>query len=138
MNLFDGEDIKDVVGYERKYAVTSYGRVWSYKRRIWLKPMISKTPGKRSTKNPTKYVRVNLRNWEGVRKFWFIHILVGLVFVQGRTSFKHEINHKDGDSSNNHKDNLEWCSHSYNMVHAFASGLKDSPDPYKYKRSVCA
>lgn len=43
--------------------------------------------------------------------------------------FKHEIppkmviNHKDGDMSNNHIDNLECITQSENIKHAYASGL---------------
>lgn len=34
-----------------------------------------------------------------------------------------KINHKDGNTTNNLADNLEWVSHSENMLHAYATGL---------------
>lgn len=34
-----------------------------------------------------------------------------------------EVNHKDGDKHNNHVWNLEWCSHSLNMKHAYENDL---------------
>ena len=34
-----------------------------------------------------------------------------------------EINHKDGNGMNCDADNLEWCTHSYNVKHAFDTGL---------------
>ncbi|AUR94303.1 HNH nuclease [Vibrio phage 1.193.O._10N.286.52.C6] len=34
------------------------------------------------------------------------------------------INHIDGDKTNDHADNLEWCSGSQNQRHAIATGLK--------------
>ena len=35
-----------------------------------------------------------------------------------------EVNHKDGDKSNNRLDNLEWCQGSYNVRHSLDTGLK--------------
>lgn len=34
-----------------------------------------------------------------------------------------DVNHIDGDKSNNRADNLEWCDRSYNLKHAYALGL---------------
>ena len=35
------------------------------------------------------------------------------------------INHKDGNKQNNRAENLEWCSYSENMEHAYKSNLID-------------
>ena len=34
-----------------------------------------------------------------------------------------DVNHIDGDKSNNRADNLEWCDRSYNLKHAYDIGL---------------
>ena len=52
-----------------------------------------------------------------------IHRLVGLIFVPNPNLYK-EINHKDGNKQNNNMNNLEWCSRSYNVKHAFDNKLK--------------
>ena len=38
MDLRRNEKIKDVKSYEGLYAVTTLGRVWSYRSKKWLKP----------------------------------------------------------------------------------------------------
>lgn len=47
------------------------------------------------------------------RKFG-IHRLVAAAFVPNPNNYK-EVNHKDEDKTNNNANDLEWCSHKYNM-----------------------
>lgn len=44
------------------------------------------------------------------------------------------VNHKDGDKKNNNLENLEWCTHSQNMQHAYDTGLRHSPVVKAYAR----
>jgi hypothetical protein len=58
-----------------------------------------------------------------------LHRLICMVFhpIEGKNSMEDyqglEVNHKDGDNHNNSADNLEWCTHSENMIHAYSTGL---------------
>ena len=45
-----------------------------------------------------------------------------------------EVNHIDGNKQNNNVNNLEWCSHSYNMKEAYKLGLVKPP--IKHKKSL--
>lgn len=59
------------------------------------------------------------------RKHMKVHRLVCLTWVgQPPNSNFTDVNHKDGNSLNNHFNNLEWCTKSQNQRHAIKEGLK--------------
>lgn len=104
--------VKDFEGY---YEVSNLGRVKRLKgyqclgERI-LKPSLS-----------IGYSVVNLQR-PGKRKVTKVHSLVMRAFVSQRPR-KQEVNHKDGNKSNNHLANLEYVTRSQNQKHAFENGL---------------
>mgnify|MGYP002771064338 CR=1 FL=1 len=54
----------------------------------------------------------------------YVHRLVAMHFVENPKPDKYkEVNHIDGDKSNNNADNLEWCNRKKNMEHASKNGL---------------
>ena len=75
-----------------------------------------------------------LKSWDNGRGYLIlrigektkaVHRLVAEVFlrqVEGLT----EVNHKDGDKKNNHVSNLEWCSRSQNIQHAYDNELRSA------------
>ncbi len=50
------------------------------------------------------------------------HRIVAITFLDNPNNLP-EVNHKDGNKSNNNVDNLEWVSREENQLHAFATGL---------------
>ena len=54
-----------------------------------------------------------------------VHALVMLAFVGPPNGLW--INHKDGDGTNNHLSNLEYCTPKQNMEHAVRTGLAAPP-----------
>lgn len=52
----------------------------------------------------------------------YLHRLVAEKFLPNLQGFT-DINHKDGNKQNNHINNLEWCTRSHNMKHAYCKGL---------------
>ena len=94
--------MKDVVGYEGIYAVTSCGKVWSYKSEKFLKPRA----------NNYGYLYVNLSK-NGKIKSYHIHRLVAMAYIPNPENLP-QINHRDENKTNNCLQNLEWCNCNYN------------------------
>lgn len=102
---------KPVIGYEKLYKISNLGRIKSLKYRGGKKQKIL------STYNVHGYKRVRLFDGITVRSTG-VHRIVAEAFLANPDS-KQFVNHKDGNKSNNHLDNLEWATRSENAVHAF-------------------
>lgn len=103
MDIYANEVWKDIKGYS-KYQISSYGRVWSKKRQIYLKQY----------KNNSGYLTVSLSADNGKVKRELIHRLVAIAFLENPNNYPC-VNHKDEDKENNHLTNLEWCDKKYNI-----------------------
>lgn len=111
------EVYKPIKGYEGQYAISNYGNVRSTP--VDGKPtrLLKQETTKR---NHTSYRRVALCKNGKVTRF-SVHRLVAITFITRGCSKPH-INHKDSNGENNSLKNLEWCTHSENMIHAAAVG----------------
>lgn len=94
-----------------KYNVFSDGRVWSNIVNRFMAYDV----------NSKGYHRVGLIGKMG-RKHVTVHRLVAQCFLKN-VGNKAQVNHIDGDKLNNDVGNLEWCSNSENMRHAWRTGL---------------
>ena len=122
------EQFLSVVGYEGIYEVSSFGRVRVLPR-TW-KSGINTTqsrPGKilSQSSNTDGYKCVTLIK-NGKTKGFKVHRLVAIAFITCKDSTL-EVNHIDGDKAYNSLENLEWCSHTENMLHARKEGLWKLP-----------
>lgn len=110
---------KPVKGYEGLYDVSDAGRVRSLKR--------TTTNGRILTLHTSQqngYVYATLCK-NGVKRSKRVHRLVMTAFAPDTE--KPQINHKDGNKTNNALCNLEWCTGKENMAHAYATGLEKAP-----------
>lgn len=127
----DQEIWKDVVGYEGYYQVSNIGRVRSCDR-IYVSHYTDgrgnvtvNRKGKimRQQKNVEGYYRVQLSK-NDVRDFIGVHRLVAMAFVSNPNPKKFNmVNHIDGNTGNNHVNNLEWIDNRGNQIHTIRTGL---------------
>lgn len=65
------------------------------------------------------YIRVNLPHPTGSVG---LHRLLAIAFIHNPNNYK-IVNHKNGIGSDFSLENLEWCSQSQNIKHAYSAGL---------------
>ena len=124
---------KTIVGYEELYEVSNTGKVRSRDRKTLrgirkgreLKPSIIHQG----------YYSVSLCNG-GCVKYARVNRLVAEAFCEKREGCD-QVNHKDGNKLNNHADNLEWCTRSENMIHAYQNGLQTKTSKGVVRKIVC-
>ncbi len=103
--------MRDIEGYEGKYAITREGEVWSFKNNKFLKA----SPDGRG------YRAVGLCN-NSQQKVHKNHILLAKAYIPNPEN-KPFLNHKNGIKTDNHIENLEWCTGKENLAHARKTGL---------------
>lgn len=101
---------KPVVGWEKYYKISSFGRILTIGK--YSDGRVYKDKIKAQRKNKTGYFYVNLcRN--GKTKTITIHRLVAIAFIPNPNGYKC-VDHIDTDRTNNHVSNLRWCTHEMN------------------------
>ena len=116
---------KDIKGYEGCYQISNFGRVKSIPRIISTGCNSLKSWKGRIMKltvDSLGYLAVHLSKG-GKAKMYKVHRLVASSFLLNSDN-KPQINHKNGIKTDNRIKNLEWCTPSENIKHAFDNGLK--------------
>jgi len=107
--------------YPSRYGITKGGRIFRYAgmsygghrlKGKWLSTFISSSR--------SAYMVVGIRG--GQR---YVHRLLGEAFIPNPEN-KPQINHIDGDKSNNNLSNLEWVTLSEQRKHAWDNGLMEN------------
>lgn len=110
---------KDIVGYEGIYQISSFGRIKSLSREVFMKgkyPFQSTEKILNPSLNNLGYQIVTLSK-EGKGKLHKTHQLVALMFLNHKTDGTHKvvIDHIDNNKLNNAVDNLQLISHRKNI-----------------------
>lgn len=102
---------KDVQGFEGIYVINQFGTVKSLPRTVHRSLNGDISYQGKTLKHVLRngYPSVYLLN-----KYYLVHRLVAMAFVENPNNYS-EINHKDENPLNCSYDNLEWCTHKYNI-----------------------
>lgn len=95
--------MKDIKGYEGRYAATADGRIWSHISQKYLK----------GADNGHGYLCVQLSDASGERHTKKIHRLIAETLIPNPEGLI-DVNHKDNCRTNNSIDNLEWVTRKEN------------------------
>lgn len=103
---YTDEDFREVMGYSG-YRVSRNGVVLSKRFNRPLKQY----------RNEDGYMMCSLSK-EGISRTVRVHRLVAMAFVPNPNNLP-QVNHKDGNKTNNSFDNLEWVDNSGNIIHRY-------------------
>lgn len=98
-------------GFYDCYAISNKGNLKNLRTNHILKPSTNKD-GYKSVLLSKNGKKMSIR----------IHRLVALYFLENPNKYP-DVNHKNGIKDDNRVENLEWCSKSMNMRHAYDTGL---------------
>ena len=120
-------EIWKVIKEYPNYMISNYGNIKSLNYKRTGKEQILKQS---INGRGYCYVNVSIKN---KYKNISIHREVAKAFIP-TDNVKMDINHKDGNKTNNYVDNLEWCTRSYNIQHAYNNGFKKGGKGMAYKK----
>lgn len=101
---------------DNKYSISNFGNVISNKTRN------TKNIKKAITKKGYEIISIYTN---GVQKTMSVHTLVATHFIDNPLSLL-TVNHINGIKHDNHVNNLEWCTLSHNIKHAYINNLMNA------------
>lgn len=104
------------ISFAPGYYVSSHGEVLSRKRRV---PVLLK-----GSLDRYGYVKIVLQI-DGRANHFTMHRLVAMTFLEAPEG-KSQVNHLNGEKTDNRVENLEWSTAKENISHAEKAGLRDS------------
>jgi hypothetical protein len=118
------ENWKPVIGHESTFEVSDLGRVRAlpWQQRHWCGKMLPQAGGIiKQSRHSGGYSVVSLRD----NRKHYVHRLVMAAFAGPQPS-NQDVNHINGDKTDNRLANLEYCDRMHNVRHAIATGLQDN------------
>lgn len=102
------ETWKEIPEYRGYYEASDKGRIKSTRNNKILAQTVQNNG----------YMMVSL-SVGGVHKMRTVHRLIAGAFLENPNNYR-DVNHIDGNKTNNNLQNLEWVTHSENIKHAYS------------------
>ena len=120
----DGEEWRDIAGFEDLYQVSDKGRVRSKTRRVRFGNRWRVAEGRilKQSTDAYGYNIVILSNGAKCRKTSKVHRLVAQAFIPNPENLD-VVDHIDCNKQNNDVSNLRWCTSAQNTRYAYENGL---------------
>ena len=114
---------RDIPGFEGLYQASNLGEIKSLEKEVWNAHQMIARPEKilKPFSDKKGYLRVKLYK-SGRNYTKKIHRLIAQTFLSNPDN-KPEVNHEDGNKSNNKVNNLSWATTEENIRHAYKNGL---------------
>lgn len=112
---------------ESLYMIDREGNLYGLLRKRYLK----------KHKHNLGYTQNYLTYYSGGGRFYKTHRLVGMQFIPNPEN-KSDINHIDGIKNNNKVENLEWLTHSENILHSYRILGREHNGGYSAKKLKCS
>lgn len=108
---------KDINGFEGLYQVSNLGRVKSMARKVVFGyDSEYQTSEKILSPHTARGYKQVMLSQNGIRYYRQIHRLVAEAFIPNPNNYP-IINHKNEIRDDNRVENLEWCTHTYNLAY---------------------
>lgn len=118
-------NLKDLELYEfdDRYVATKDGNVFRVKNRKYgMLDVVKMSP----YQTRDKYIEYVLTTKKGFKKHIQAQRIIAFLFLP-RDKTRNFVNHKDGNRTNNHVENLEFVTHSENIIHSWRY-LRNNPN----------
>ena len=125
-----------IKGYEGLYEVSNTGKIKALYRRVdsgkchreWKEHLLY------FAVDGNGYFRTNLAK-NGVNRTVKVHRIVAEAFIPNPEN-KPQVNHVNGDKTDNRVENLEWCTCMENIQHSIKMGLVDTEKRRNIMREI--
>lgn len=131
------EEWKNIDLFGNSYQVSNFGRIKSLPKKIRFVDQYGNENFRLTNERIMKktvckngYEYVGLKENKKIKTL-SVHRLVAFYFIENKKNLK-EVNHIDGNKTNNHFSNLEWVTKKQNISHAIKNNLiKSGESHYK-------